>query len=736
MVNPKNSQKNKRLLIIISLHSSLESDVEQSYSILTRKTILFYPLLSLGVVSMGTQILLLRTLLDVFYGNELILGIFFTNWMLLTGVGAAAARMTKGFQPAPRQISTIFLLFGFLPVLTSILITIGRIWFFPSGTIPGFTTIYLFILLLQSPFCLLSGWLFPSLISLLDHEDEYTVSRAYSWESWGSFAGSLLVAVLLLYLPSVVLYFLMFLVSFLQAWLITRKSQDKKAAPLLFAGLLISLTALLFLSPQRLTKQLFFKGQQVIFQQESPYGDLVITQSEGQTNLYENGLPLFSGNDAISREESVHFAMLQHPKPERVLLISGGLSGVLDEIKKYPVKEVDYLEINPLIIDAGNKFGMIPQDPRIRCIKEDARLWLKKSKTRFDVILILVPDPVTAQLNRYFTYEFFRELHHNLSSGSIVSISLRSTTDYINPISKTTNSLIYNSLYYNYKNVLLVPGGRNYFLASNRDLSLNLDSLVKQKNIHTVYVNGDYFPNDLLKQRSEFLDKQLIKSNLLNRDFHPRAYLEETRLWLTAFKTPWWVFTILAALMTVIYLIRTKKPGISLFVTGFSASSLSFLLMIAFQALFGYVYLMAGVLISLFMLGLFAGSHTHTLIREKGYTTLPAWNQILMGGFAIVVLLFLLGNKSLTSSSTVLMILFMVMSLLTGLLTGIQFSAVSVRSEYQPSQTASSIYSADLAGSALGMLITSSFLFPMAGLVWVCLVLAGINFIIGFLMFD
>jgi len=44
---------------------------------------------------------------------------------------------------------------------------------------------------------------------------------------------------------------------------------------------------------------------------------------------------LFSTGNEISNEENVHYAMVQHPNPENILLISGGFSGTIAEIMKY-----------------------------------------------------------------------------------------------------------------------------------------------------------------------------------------------------------------------------------------------------------------------------------------------------------------------------------------------------------------------------------------------------------------
>src|SRR4030043_1511162 len=50
------------------------------------------PAFSLGFTALITQIILLREFLTVFYGNELVIGIVLSNWMILTALGAGLGR--------------------------------------------------------------------------------------------------------------------------------------------------------------------------------------------------------------------------------------------------------------------------------------------------------------------------------------------------------------------------------------------------------------------------------------------------------------------------------------------------------------------------------------------------------------------------------------------------------------------------------------------------------------------
>jgi len=49
------------------------------------------------------------------------------------------------------------------------------------------------------------------------------------------------------------------------------------------------------------------------------------------------------------------------------------------------------------------------------------------------VIIVDVPDPQTAQLNRFYTAEFFRSAREHLAPGGLLSLQLRSSEETISP---------------------------------------------------------------------------------------------------------------------------------------------------------------------------------------------------------------------------------------------------------------------------------------------------------------
>ncbi|MBZ5586679.1 MAG: hypothetical protein LAQ30_31730, partial [Acidobacteriia bacterium] len=159
-------------------------------------------------------------------------------------------------------------------------------------------------------------------------------------------------------------------------------------------------------------------GFRLLAARESLYGSLTVIETGGIRSLYENGLPLVHSPDPEAAEESVHYALLEHPAPRSLLLI-GGSGAALGQALRHPsLESLDYVEIDPAILDLTRRyFPERSQDPRVRIHIDDGRRFLKTADAAFDVIVVNLPDPQTAQLNRYFTLEFFREAARGMSAG-------------------------------------------------------------------------------------------------------------------------------------------------------------------------------------------------------------------------------------------------------------------------------------------------------------------------------
>ena len=221
------------------------------------------------------------------------------------------------------------------------------------------------------------GFFFPFLCSLAGKGQ---AEKVYILDSIGDFLGGVFFTFFLVFFfNSFQSSILLALLNLFLSLYLSIRMKKRKFFPIL-AGLIITSFFLFFLDLNKLTIQMFYPNQKVVFQGESPYGNLVVTKTEDQLNFFENSILLFSTNTTVEKEETVHYALSQLENPKKVLLLSGGVSGTLEEILKYNVSRVDYVELDPLIIKLGVEFNTLPKDERIRVITTDARFFVKKKR--------------------------------------------------------------------------------------------------------------------------------------------------------------------------------------------------------------------------------------------------------------------------------------------------------------------------------------------------------------------
>jgi spermidine synthase len=478
--------------------------------------------------------------------------------------------------------------------------------------------------------------------------------------------------------------------------------------------------------PGSVARKLVFPGQDLVFHADTPYGAIVVTDQSGQKNVFENSMLLYSTGEPMANEESVHYAMLQHPSPGSVLLVSGGIAGTTLEILKYGVKRVDYVELNPWIIMIGQRLTDALSDPRIHVIAEDPRMFIANTVERYDVALINVPDPSTVQINRMYTVECLRQLKRVLNPGGVVSYGLTGVSDYYGSQARRMHSTLYATLASEFRNVLIVPGEKNYFLASDAPLRSDVGELSVERGISNTYVNPYYIEDRSVAERSNDVMRTLDKNAPLNRDFAPVAQFRQLAYWLASFRENAWISSVGVALLLGLIVSRTTPVGFCVLVDGFTASSVEIILIIAFQVLYGYVFEAVGLLIALFMAGLAIGSYLgRRLFRAEpvqGFIAVQ-FSLVLFCLALPFVLMFLRGAGA---GSVAVRGMIAVTMIAGAVLVGMAFS-LGTRVLPGPAwSVGGTLYGLDLIGSATGALLVASVLIPLAGLTASSWILAGV----------
>ena len=695
--------------------------------------VLSLSIFSLGLTSIVTQIILLREFLSVFYGNELVIGIVLANWMLLTGTGAYLGKFFERWKIKPGLLVFQFFALAVLPILTVFLLNYLRNLVFIPGSMIGIFQIFYSSLILLLPYCLISGFSFTILATFISISYKYNlIGKVYAIESLGGIIGGIVLNFFLIFfLKTFQSLKVLLVINLVLAVLLSFKYEKKIMRDFSIAVTLIFLVIAFSVNLDNYTRRHMFRNQKLLFYKNTPYGSLAITKQGGQMNFFENNVLLFSTNDPSANEEAVHYAMVQHPDPKNVLLIGGGISGTTKEILKYNVDRVDYVEVNPWIISVGKTFTNVLNDKRINIINTDGRLFVKNTSNKYDVVLINLPEPATAQLNRFYTIEFFGELKNKLNNGAIVSFSLLPTVDYISPETRRINSIAFNTIKKIFKNVLIVPGLKNYFLASDNKLNINIGEMISKRGINNLYVNQYYLDDEILNQRSNYIESNLEEKTKTNKDFNPVSYYRQILYWLSYFKINYWIPAVIILSGLIFLLFRLNTISFGIFCGGFAASSIEILLIIAFQIIYGYVYQATGIIITIFMGGLAAGAYYREKLIRSMWIKRFINIQFGISIYSFILPLILVLLKHLNVPVIVVHSIFYGLTFLIAVLIGLEFSLAAVLESGNFSGVSSRIYGIDLVGSAFGALLVSAFLIPLLGIILVSIVTGLLNFLSG-----
>ncbi|MCK4714840.1 MAG: hypothetical protein KAT35_04645, partial [Candidatus Aenigmarchaeota archaeon] len=350
-----------------------------------REKLLFLSITFLGISHIVTQLVAIREFLNIFYGNEIVFGIILANWMLLMGIGSYLGKFVKNVRGKMELLIVSQIGVAFLPFLLIFMVRAIKTQFFMFGVSADLIQIFSASLLILAPYGLLSGLLLTLACSVFKlRRTEEQIGSVYFIDNIGDILGGALFSfVLVFFLNSFQMAFVVFFINLLAALILSGFLGRRTLAGFTLI-LLVASSALFFSFDLNMTTtRSMFPGQDVIYQKDTPYGNIVVTRTGNQLNFFENGLPLFSTENTMSNEETVHYAMIQHEIPKKVLLITGGVAGTLDEILKYDVERIDYVELDPRIIELGRLYTDNLNAEKINIINGDGRFFVKNAQDTY-----------------------------------------------------------------------------------------------------------------------------------------------------------------------------------------------------------------------------------------------------------------------------------------------------------------------------------------------------------------
>ncbi len=338
----------------------------------------------------------------------------------------------------------------------------------------------------------------------------------------------------------------------------------------------------------------------------------------------------------------------------------GGLeSGLLAAMLRHPgVEEIRCLVQDPELpalygryVEEGDRQALA--DPRFTLTTGDGRRWINmaaaepETRGSLDLIVILLPDPTTAMINRYYSREFHARCRRLLRPGGVLLCRVTASANYLEDEAGALARSVYATLISEFPEVRAAGGDRVIFAAINGEPGpgfFRVDRMLRNYEASGADDPGFSpmaFHSLVEDQRSRFLEQELALvpaegPAMVNSDWRPLAQGHTLRLWsrfsgnrldawfrcLLLRPLPLWptvAVLLLPALWALAPLIsRRRGPGrvhrtsvlLAVAAAGFAGLALELLCIHVYQGAFGNLYRMIGSVVALFMLGLALGGAT------------------------------------------------------------------------------------------------------------------------------
>jgi spermidine synthase len=669
-------------------------------------------IIATGISSVAVQLITIREFLAQFHGNEFVISLILFSWLILGGIGTLVAHLITPhyWQPSPSRLCRLSFILTALSAIQIFIIRELRDFFFVHGSSVGFYPTLAYIFFTIAPYCLLVGFVLPySLFVLRTATPDYSGARIYIADNIGDITGGafFLFALVFLVTPFEAI-FLAGLPLVAASFLLFSATEKQKNYLKIIPGAAITLLVLatgIFFEPFSLAPS---EGELVHYR-ESRYGRIAVHKDNGQFTLFTDGVPVLSGQNQSIAEETIHYPMAQLNNPQRILLISGE-GGIMKELKKYGLKTVDYVELDPDIISVQFKFGLIENIEGLNVINQDGRAFLAASDKIYDIIILNLPEPDTFQVNRFFTDQFFSLVKRRLAPDGVLSFSMEGYDNYLAEPQRQKLSSLYNTVKNHFKHVLLMPGLKIFFLCRDISIKTDIPARLEEKGIHTLYIRGYYYGN-LTKERISGLNDLMDPNTPKNSDNSPFLMRLMFSQWFAKFSSSPVGFIAALIVLTFIYLFRIKREEFVLFSTGAMTMGSEILVIFAFQIFYGYIYFQIGIIITVFLAGLLPGALLGDKLREGGKHILVLTDVLLIFMMGILILALKMGGDRLPS------FFFLIFGFMVSLACGFQFP-VALHLGGGENSAVTRSFSADLIGAACGTLITSLVLLPYFGLIW------------------
>lgn len=338
------------------------------------------------------------------------------------------------------------------------------------------------------------------------------ISSVMEYDYYGSLAGGALFAFVLLpflgltYTP-ILLGGINLLVAGLILWKFSYKLKWAKFIIATFPALLVIIAlAAFFAKPIILFGEQHKYKDKIIYEEQTRYQKIVITQWKNDYWLFLNGSTQFSTYDEERYHEPlIHPAVSLLKERQDILVLGGGDGLAARELLKYPdVERITVVDLDPAMTRLAKSHEIFLKinegsfnDPRVKIINQDAYQFIQNSQKLYDAIIVDLPDPKSVSLSLLYSLGFYKLAKKHLKPFGI--LVTQSTSPLYSPeaflcIKKSMEAAGFSVV--SYQNSIPTMGRWGWNLG----------------------VKNEAMPADRLKESLLRLEFSELKTRFLNRD--------------------------------------------------------------------------------------------------------------------------------------------------------------------------------------------------------------------------
>ncbi len=162
------------------------------------------------------------------------------------------------------------------------------------------------------------------------------------------------------------------------------------------AVVLFGIAPLAFLLPSR-NEAALLPGETLVMDEETPYQHVSVVDSARRNardlrfdRFVESSISLTPPHVALADyTDYFHLALLLNPEIRRTVFIgAGGAIGPRAFHMHAPAMEIDVVDIDPTVLRAAREHFFLEDDPRIRTISQDGRMFLRRARDPYDCIVL------------------------------------------------------------------------------------------------------------------------------------------------------------------------------------------------------------------------------------------------------------------------------------------------------------------------------------------------------------